>query len=240
MFLPIFFAFRRDARKWLRHMCLMSAVNLLCACWAPAQAKDALKAIVLPQTVARSVMIENSDWQGAGVELEHLRSHTTLEATLEQLAMLLPALTPVWSEQGVARAHWSNDQTSYALFLWATEAQGTEGLLSSLGLRQADGLVPKTLPAHFMASNWLPSQAVPLFHFVDRSNGHPIALSSFLVPMVASRLIAHLNTYGQRNGWLQLHDELTFLRDAKRLSFRVNPEQGNTMVVVYQTSRDAP
>jgi hypothetical protein len=235
-----FFVNKQDVRYWLLHLFLVSAVNLLCGGLATVQAKAALKAIVLPQTVTRSVIVENSEWQGAGVELEHLHSPTKLEATLEQLAMLLPDLTPVWSEQGVVRAHWSNDKASYVLFLWATEIQGTEGLLSGLALDQPNDLIQKTLAAHFTALDWLPSQAVQLFRFVDRSNGHPIVLTSLAVPMLASRLIDHLITYAQQNGWLRLHDELTFFRDTKRLSFQVNSNHGNTTVVVYETSRDAP
>jgi len=235
-----FFVNKQDMRYWLLHLFLVGAANVLCAGFVPVQAKVALKTIVLPQGVARSVVVQNSEWQGAGVELEHLHSHTNLEATLEQLAMLLPDLTPVWFEQDVVRAHWSNDKASYVLFLWATETQGTEGLLSGLALDQPNDLVQKTLSARFTALDWLPSQAVQLFRLVDRSNGYPISLSSFAVPMVASRLIDRLSTYAQRNGWLRLHDELTFFRDTKRLSFQVNANHGNTTVVVYETTRNAP
>lgn len=235
-----FLSIKQNVRYWLLHLFLASALNLLCAGLAPVQAKAALRAIVLPQGVTRSVVVEKSKWQGAGVELEQLHSHTSLEATLEQLAMLLPDLTPVWSEQDVVRAHWSNDKASYVLFLWATETQGTEGLLSGLALDQPNDLIQKTSSAHFTALDWFPSQAVQLFRFVDRSTGYPIVLSSFAVPMVASRLIDRLSTYAQRNGWLRLHDELTFFRDTKRLSFQVNATYGNTTVVVYETARDAP
>jgi hypothetical protein len=84
--------------------------------------------------------------------------------------------------------------------------------------------------------------------------------------MLPWQLIDHLKSYGERNGWLllkgdlkvirdakrppedlvrvrdvkRLHEDLTFVRDAKRLSFLVNANNGNTTVVVFETSRDAP
>jgi hypothetical protein len=223
--------------------------------------------MMLPQAVTRSVMIEKSAWQGMDIELEHLSSDTAPEATLEQLAMLIPELTPVWSEAEVVRAHWITSEVSYSLFLWATERHGTEGLLSAIALTKSEGQVKKTsFPASFSALDWLPKQAAPLFRFTDASNGSPAALSSFAVPMLPWQLIDHLKSYGERNGWVllkgdlsvirdakrppedlarvrdvkRLHEDLSFIRDAKRLSFLVSPAQGNTTVFILETSRDAP
>jgi hypothetical protein len=84
--------------------------------------------------------------------------------------------------------------------------------------------------------------------------------------MLSWQLIDHLKSYGARNGWLHLqgdlqvvrdakqapkdlahvHDvrrlseDLTFIRDAKRLSFLVSANDGNTTVLVFETSRDTP
>lgn len=242
-----------ESRAFVRTLCLAVVVSVLCACLSSAQAKLALQAIELPQSVVRSVIVDQSEWQGIEVELEHLQSNTTLEATLEQLAMLLPERTPVWSEKNVVRAHWSTAEASYSLFLWATENKGTEGLFSGLALRSPERLGHKpspeqlvhntssnTSPALNTTLNWLPKRATQLFRFVDVSSGQPITLSSYTVPMVSSLLIQHLKTYAQRNGWLGLADELTFFRDAKRLSVQVTSEQGNTTVFFYETSRDAP
>jgi hypothetical protein len=196
---------------------------------------------MLPQAIMRSVMIEKSAWQGMDIELEHLSSDVTPEATLEQLTMLIPELTPVWSEAEVVRAHWMSSEVSYSLFLWATERQGTEGLLSAITLIQPQGQVRQTnLSASFNALDWLPKQAVPLFSFNDASNGVPAVLSSFAIPMLSWQLIDHLKSYGERNGWLLLKSDLTFIRDAKRLSFLVSANEGNTTVLIFETSRDAP
>ena len=243
--LSICYVLGREACHVPRLSTLVRLLSLLCACVSQVHASVALQSIVLPQAMTRSVIVEKSHWQGAGVELEHLLSEATLEATLEQLATLLPALTPVWSEQGVTRAHWSTDQASYALFLWATETQGTEGLLSGLTLRQPHGLVPNTpvantSSAHVNALAWLPGEAAQLFRFVDNTNGSSIVLTSFSVPLISSRVIDHVSRYGQRHGWLRLSDALTFVRDTKRLSFLLHPAQGSTTVLVYETSRDAP
>jgi hypothetical protein len=212
-------------------------------------------------------MIEKSAWQGMDIELEYLSSDAALEATLEQLTMLIPEFTPVWFEAGVVRAHWITSEVSYSLFLWATERHGTEGLLSAIALTQPEEQVKKTsVPASFSALDWLPKQAAPLFRFTDASNGSPAALSSFAVPMLSWQLIDHLKSYGERNGWLllkgdlkvirdakrppeylvrvrdvkRLHEDLTFVRDAKRLSFLVSANDGNTTVLVFESSRDAP
>jgi len=37
-----------------------------------------------------------------------------------------------------------------------------------------------------------------------------------------------------------LSEDLTFIRDAKRLSFLVSANEGNTTVLIFETSRDAP
>jgi hypothetical protein len=222
---------------------------------------------MLPQAVTRSVMMEKSAWQGMDIELEHLSSDATPEATLKQLTMLIPEFTPVWFEAGVVRAHWITSEISYSLFLWATERHRTEGLLSAIAFTQAEGQVKKTsLPASFNALDWLPKQAAPLFRFTDASNGSPAALSSFAVPMLSWQLIHHLKSYGERHGWLllqrdlqflrdakrppkdlahvhevrRLSEDLTFIRDAKRLSFLVSTNEGNTTVLIFETSRDAP
>jgi hypothetical protein len=190
--------------------------------------------------VTRSVIVDHSEWQGVEVELEHLHSPATLEVTLEQLARFLPELTPVWSEQGVAQAHWTSDEASFALFLWATHTQTTEGLLSGLGLSQPQSLVRNSVPVQFAAMAWLPKQAQQLFRLIDNSGTQAIALSSFTVTTTSSQLVDHLKAYGQRNGWVRLPDELTFFRDARRLSFQVMTDQGQTTVLVYETSREAP
>ena len=274
------FIVRPDAMQGLRRWSLVGLLSLVCVYVSPVQAKASLASIMLPQAVTRSVMIEKSAWQGMDIELEHLSSDAAPEATLEQLAMLIPELTPVWSEAEVVRAHWMTSAVSYSLFLWATERQGTEGLLSAIALAQPEGLVKKTsLPASFSALDWLPKQAARLFSFTDASNGLPAVLSSFAVPMLSWQLIDHLKSYGARNGWLHLQgdfrvvqdakrpledlalgrdvirssedltsvrdvkrlsEDLTFIRDAKRLSFLVSANDGNTTVLVFETSRDAP
>lgn len=236
----IIFAVGRGAGYRLWTSVLMMCVGLFCM-WLPAvQAKVGVQPIVLPQSVTRSVIVDKSEWQGVGIELEHLRSHTTLETTLEQLAMLLPPLTPIWSEQGVARAHWIAAESSYVLFLWANEMHGTEGLLSSLALGQSSRFIQKNVPMHSASFAWLPIQAVKLFSFVDKSNGPPRSLTSYTVPIVPSLLIQQLKAYARRNGWLFLSDELTFLRDVKRLSFLIHPDKGNTTVLVHETSIESP
>jgi hypothetical protein len=221
-------------------LCLLSVVSVLSAFLSPAQASVSLKSIALPQAVTRSVVIDNSEWQGVGVELEHLRSSATLEATLEQLAIFLPELTPVWSEQGVAQVHWTNTEASYTLFLWATQTQTTEGLLSGLAFGQPQSLERNTLPVQFAAIDWLPKQTHQLFRLIDNSGAQPIELLSFTVATTSSQLADHLKAYGQRNGWVRLPDELTFFRNARRVSFQIMADKGLTTVLVYETSREAP
>lgn len=267
MRLLLCFIFRPDARQGLRRWPLVGLLTWACGYASPVQAQASLSSMMLPQAVTRSVMIEKSAWQGMDIELEHLRSDAAPEATLEQLTMLIPELTPVWSEAEVLRAQWITSEVSYSLFLWATERQGTEGLLSAIKLAQPEVQVNKTsLPASFSALDWLPKQAAPLFRFTDASNGSPAALSSFAVPMLSWQLIDHLKRYGERNGWLHLQgdlqfvqdanrpptdpahvrdvkllsEKLTFIRDAKRLSFLVSINNGSTTVLVFETSRDAP
>ena len=238
--LTICFALGRHPLLALPILCLVSVVSLLSACLAPAQASVLLKSIALPQAVTRSVIVDHSEWQGVDVELEHLHSPATLEVTLEQLARFLPELTPVWTEQGVAQAHWTSDEASYALFLWATQTQTTEGLLSGLMFGQPQSLVRNTVPMQRAALDWLPKQAQQLFRLIDDSGTQPIVLSSFTVATTSSQLADHLKAYGQRNGWVRLPDELTFFRKTRRLSFQVMIDQGETTVLVYETSRDAP
>jgi hypothetical protein len=266
MRLSLCFVRQSGARVGLSRWSSASLLSLAYVCLAPAQANVSLQSITLPKAVTRSVIVDQSTWQGMGVELEYLRSDATPEATLEQLAMLLPELTPVWSEQEVLRAHWTSAQTSFVLLLWATEHQGTEGLLSAVALRQPEGPVNTGVPVSFRALDWLPKQAAQLFSFTDSSSGLPAVISSFTVPMIDSQLIAHLKSYGQRNGWLPLQvdptlgpeakrppedlalvrgakplqQDLTFVRDAKRLSFLVTSGQGHTTVLAFESSRDAP
>jgi hypothetical protein len=235
----IIFAARRGLSDRLQAALLVLVVGLLFTWQPPAQANAGLKAIVLPQAVTRSTIVDNNEWQRMGVELEHLHSQATLETTLEQLAALLPELTPVWSEEGVARAQWITAESSYTLFLWATEQHGTEGLLSSLELGPSESVRQKNLPLHSAARAWLPSQAEQLFSFVDRSNGYPIAVASYTVPIMSSVLIQHIEAYAKRNGWLSLREALTFLRDTRRLTFLIHAARGNTTVLVYETPRDA-
>lgn len=241
MRLLLCFILQPDARQGLCQWVLIGLLSWVSVYFSPVQAKASLSSMMLPQAVTRLVMIEKSAWQGMDIELEHLRSDATPEATLEQLAMLIPELTPVWSEAGVVRAHWITSEVSYSLFLWATERQGTEGLLSAIKLAKSEGQVKKTsLPASFNALDWLPKQAAPLFRFTDASNGLPAVLSSFAVPMLSWQLIDHLKSYGERNGWLLLKGDLTFIRDARRLSFFVSANDGNTTVLVFEGSRDTP
>jgi hypothetical protein len=238
--LSICFVLGQRSRFALQIMCLVSLVSLLSASLSPAQASFSLKSVALPQAVTRSVIVDQSKWQGIGVALEHLYSSATLEVTLEQLALFLPELTPVWSEQGVAQAHWTRAETSYALFLWSTQSQTTEGLLSGLAFGQPQSLARNTEPAQYAAIDWLPKQAQQLFRLIDNSGSQPIALSSFTVVTTSSQLADHLRAYGQRNGWVRLPDELTFFRHEKRLSFQVMADKGQTTVVVYETSREGP
>jgi hypothetical protein len=238
--LTICFGLGRQPRFALRLLGLVSVVSLLSASLSPVQANVSLKSLALPKAVTRSVIIDNSEWQGVGVELEHLSSSATLEATLEQLAMFLPELTPVWSEQGVAHAHWIDTEFSYVLFLWATQTQTTEGLLSRLRLGRPQGVAHNTLPRQFAAIDWLPKQAQQLFRLTDNSGAQAIALSSFTLATTSSQLADHLKAYGQRNGWVRLPDKLTFFRDTRRLSFQVVTDKGHTTVLVYETSREAP
>lgn len=267
MHLLLYFSRQLDARKGLRQWSLVGLLIWAYVYVSPVQAKASLQSIVLPQAVTRSMIIEKSAWQGQGIELEHLSSDAAPEVLLEQLAMLMPELTPVWSEADVVRAHWTTSEVSYALFLWITERQGTEGLLSAVALTQPERLVKNTsLPASFKALDWLPKQAAQLYSFTDSSSGLPAVISGFTVPMIASQLIEHLKSYGQRNGWLplrvditfarddkrlpedlafergakHLHEDLTFIRDAERLLFLVTSGQGQTTVLVFESSRDAP
>ena len=238
--LAICFAPGRQLRLALRILGLVSVVSLLSASLSPAQASVSLKSIALPQAVTRSVIVDNSEWQGVGVELEHLHSSATLEVTLEQLSMFLPELTPVWFEQGVAQAHWTSAEASYALFLWATHTQTTEGLLSGLAFGQHQSFERNTAPVHFAAIDWLPKQAKQLFRLIDNSGAQAVALSSFTVSTTSSQLADYLKAYGQRNGWVRVPDELTFFRNARRLSFQIMADQGHTTVLVYETSQEAP
>jgi hypothetical protein len=279
MRLSLLVARQSRARVWLSRLTSASMLSLACVCLAPAQANVSSKSFVLPQAVTRSVLVDQSAWQGMGVELEYLQSDASPEETLEQLAMLLPESTPVWSEQDVVRAHWTTAETSFVLLLWATEHQGTEGLLSSVALGQPETLVKTSLPVSFRALDWLPKQASPVFSFADSSSGLPAVISSFTVPMIASQVIDHLKNFGERHGWLHLradptlaraakrppedlalaggaqaldgdrtlervvqplHEDFTFLRDSKRLSFLVSADYGNTTVLVFESSRDAP
>ncbi len=226
----------RPVRTWLRTVLLISAVSLLPAWLSAAQATVALKAVVLPYAVTRSVIIDKSQLQGVDVGLERLHSPATLEATLEQLALLLPELTPVWSEQGVMQAHWTSPEASYALLLWETQTHTTEGLLSALALTA----IHSKLPEQSAATEWLPKQTQQLFRWIDKAGPQPIALSSFIVSIPSSQLVNHLTAHGQRNGWVRLADELTFFRSQTRLSFQVMTDKGQTTVLVYETSRDAP
>lgn len=218
MRLSLCFVWQSGARAGLSRWSSAGLFSLACVCLAPVQANVSLQSIILPQAVTRSVVIDQSAWQGIGVELEYLRSDAKPEATLEQLAMLLPEFTPVWSEQEVVRAHWTTAQTSFVLLLWATEHQGTEGLLSAVALGQPERLKNTSAPVSFRALDWLPRQAEQLFNFTDASSGLPAVISSFTVPMIASQLIDHLKSYGQRNGWLHLQVDPTPSRSAKRQS----------------------
>lgn len=267
MRLLLCFIHQPDARQGLCQWSLVGLLSWACVYVSPVQAKASLSSVMLPQAVTRLVIIEKSTWQGMDIELEHLRSDAAPEATLEQLAMLIPEFTPVWSEAEVVRAHWITSEVSYSLFLWASERQGTEGLLSAIKLAQPERQTKKTsLPASFNALDWLPKQAEPLFSFTDASSGLKATLSSFAVPMLSWQLIDHLKSYGERNGWLllkgdlkvirdakrppedlarvrdvkRLHEDLTFIRDAKRLSFLVSANDGNTTVLVFESSRDTP
>ena len=240
MGLPLCFSIQLHVRQGLSNWFLTGALSLACVCALPVQAKVSLQSLALPQAITRSVVLDKSAWHGMCVELEHLLSPDTLEATLEKLALVLPDLTPVWSEQEVVKAHWSTAEASYVLLLWPTEQQGTEGLLSAVGLSHSDGLETNTAPRSSRALDWLPKQATPLFSLVDASGDLPILLSSFAIPMISSQLIDHLKNYGQRNQWLRLHDDLTFVRGAQRLSFLLTAAQGNTTVVVFESSRETP
>lgn len=230
----------RFVRHWLCTLWLVSAVILSPVWLSTAQASVALQAIPLPQTVTRSVIVDQSNWQGVAVELERLHSPAKLAATLESLAALLPELTPVWSEQGVMQAHWISAETSYALLLWETKSHTTEGLLSGLALTQPLSVGHNALPAQFEVLDWLPGQSQQLFRLHDRSGAQPISLSSFTVLTTSSQLVDHLSAYGRRNNWVRLPGELTFFRNNTRLSFQVMTDTGQTTVLVYETSRDAP
>jgi hypothetical protein len=238
--LMILLGIERHVRHRLCTMWLISAVILSPAWLSTAQASVALKAISLPQTVMRSVIVDKSTWQGVAVELERLQSPATLAATLEQLATLLPEVTPVWSEQGVMQAHWTSAETSYALLLWETESHATEGLLSGLALAQPLSVGHNALSAQFEARDWLPRQSQQLFRLHDQSGAQPIALSSFTVLTTSSQLVDHLNAAGRRNNWIRLPGELNFFRNNTRLSFQVMTDTGQTTVLVYETSRGAP
>lgn len=231
---------KRFVRHWLCTLRLVSAVLLSPVWLSTVQASVALKAIPLPQTVTRSVIVHQSNWQGVAVELERLRSPATLATTLEQLAALLPELTPVWSEQGVIRAHWISAETSYALLLWETDSLTTEGLLSGLALTQPLSMGQSALSARFEVLDWLPGQSQQLFRLHDRSGAQPISLSGFTVLTTSSQLVDHLSAYGRRNNWVRLPGELTFFRNNTRLSFQVTTDRGQTSVLAYETSRDAP
>ena len=237
--LVILLPFERFIRHWWYILLLISALSLT-PTWCSSAQASALKAIVLPQAVTRSVMLDKSQWQGVSVELERLQSPATLEATLEQLAMLLPELTPVWSEHGVMQAHWSSAQNSYVLLLWETQTHSTEGILSGLALAQPLMVGHHTLPVKFTAMDWLPTQTQQLFRLIDTSGAQPVALSSFIVSATSSQLVDHLNAYGRRNGWVRLPDDLSFLRNDTHLSFQVMTETGHATVLVYETARAAP
>jgi hypothetical protein len=88
--------------------------------------------------------------------------------------------------------------------------------------------------------DWLPQQAQQLFRLIDNSGIEPIALSSFIVSTTSSQLVDHLNSFGKRNGWIRLPEELTFFRKDKRLSFQVMTDTGQATVLVYETTRDIP
>ena len=238
--LGIFLNFERHAGHWLRTVLLISVVSVAPAWLISAQASVALKGIVLPQAITRSVMLGKSQWQGVSVELERLHSPATLEATLEQLAMLLPELTPIWSEYGVMQAHWTTAQASCALLLWETQTHTTEGVLSGLSLAEPLQVGHNTLPTRAAVMDWLPQQAQQLFRLIDNSGIEPIALSSFIVSTTSSQLVDHLNSFGKRNGWIRLPEELTFFRKDKRLSFQVMTDTGQATVLVYETTRDIP
>jgi len=107
-------------------------------------------------------------------------------------------------------------------------------------LPEQSAAIHSTLPEQFTATDWLPKQTQQLFRWIDKAGPQPIALSSFIVSIPSSQLVNHLTAYGQRNGWVRLADELTFFRKQKRLSFQVMTDIGQTTVLVYETSRDAP
>ena len=229
---------RRTQRWWLL---LWLLVSFLFNSQVAANVQTVPKPLALPQSIKRSTIVDQSQWQGIGVELEHLKSHLALEVTLEQLAMALPGLTPIWKEQGLVHAHWTSAQSSYALLLWANDTedtQGTEGLISSLVFGRFEQKGSNNVSTFVSALEWLPKQSAQLFSFVDQSSGSPITLSSFTVPLMPSLLIPQVKAYGQRNGWLELPPGLTFIRHARRLSFYLMADRGSTTVLVHETTRD--
>ena len=193
----------------------------------------------LPASFERTSITKHADWQGVGIELEHLSSQQKINDVIGQFADRLPALTPLWSEQGVLTAGWSTENSSYALYLWADGDQKTEGLLSKLTFPNAATLGNTEKEQTKSVLDWLPANATQLFSMRDLSTGSLAFIQAFNVPVSGAIVLEHLKKQAQENRWLDDLSSLSFVRDAKRLSFWVKTIMGQTIVLVYQTDRDA-
>jgi hypothetical protein len=197
-----------------------------------------LKSVILPLSVKRTVLFKEVSWQGVGLELEHLNSPALLMVILEQLASILPGLTPVWSEHGVVKTQWATNQASYSMLLWQTKEGETEGIFSGLPLNRPELEQERVKDERFSLREWLPASAERLFTFTDRSTDGVIALSSFVIPLMPAQVVEYIKYQGKKYDWIRMENELEFFRQSKRVSFYIKADNGISTVLAYQTLID--
>lgn len=192
----------------------------------------------LPPSIERDSIIKQAEWQGVGLELERLYSQQKISEVVGQLADRLPALTPLWSEQGVLTTSWSTETASYALYLWVDGEAKTEGLLSKLTLPNATKVTGTEKDRTASTLEWLPVNAKQLFAMRDLTAGFSVLVEAFSVSASRATVLEHLKKKMQADLWFEESNSLSFIRDAKRLSFWVQTIMGQTIVLIYQTDRD--
>ena len=228
-----------DLCKRLVQMLLALLVGVSCVIYAQSLVPYVSKDFVLPASFERTSIIKHSDWQGVGIEIEHLSSQQKINDVIGQCADRLPALTPLWSEQGVLTAAWNTESSSYALYLWTSSEQKTEGLLSKLTFSNSTKMSSTEKEQTKSVLDWLPAGATQLFSMRDLSTGSPVFMHAFNIPVSGATVLEHLKKEAQENRWLDDRNSLSFVRDAKRISFWVKTMMGQTIVLIYQTDRDA-
>ena len=72
----------------------------------------------------------------------------------------------------------------------------------------------------------------------DLTAGFSVLVEAFSVSASRATVLEHLKKKMQADLWFEESNSLSFIRDAKRLSFWVQTIMGQTIVLIYQTDRD--